>query len=104
MFHPEGLGAVDFSNITGDINSVFQTLHENEPGMYVQRNADGSYTTYRQPTGNEQNLPVGYGGYGGGYGVTTPGLGVQGSVSTGSSGLWVLIAIGAALFMFSRGR
>lgn len=94
-YPPTPLGAFDLSNVTDPISNVFHTLHETETGMYIEQRPDGSVITYRQPPGS-YSLPVGN--------VTGQlGTNVTGSLSTGT-GVWILLAIGAAFLFFGRGR
>jgi len=97
---PEDLGLGDASdvvgNVTGDLTDVFRTIYSNQPGMYTAQLADGSLVTYRQPTGNVSNLPVG--NIGGQLGAN-----LQTNVGSGF-GMWALVGIGVFLFIMSRGK
>lgn len=97
---PEDLGLGNASdvvgNITGDLTDVFRTIYSNQPGMYTAQLADGSLVTYRQPIGNQSNLPVG--NIGGQLGAN-----LQTNVGSGF-GMWAIIGIGVFLFIMSRGK
>lgn len=92
----EGMGAINIHEITGDITDVFRTVQAGQPGTYTVQNADGSWTVYTQPTGNMSNLPIG---------SVTGNLqtGIQGNLTSGA-GVWILLAVGAALLIFMRKR
>jgi len=101
---PEDLGlagmgdaADTVGNVAGDLTDVFRTIYSNQPGMYTAQLADGSLVTYRQPTGNVSNLPVG--NIGGQLGAN-----LQTNVGSGF-GMWALVGIGVFFFiMSSRGK
>ena len=81
--------------ITSDITDVFRTVYSSQPGMYTVQNADGSWTTYRQPIGTAGSLPVGQ---------VNLGTQVAGKLDSGSSVLLVLGLAAAAFFIFGRRR
>lgn len=94
FWDPRGMGALDPSEITGDITDVFRTVYSTQPGMLTVQNADGSVTTYRQPDGNMTNLPVG----------NLSGQLATSLQTSGNSGILVLLGIGALVFFMSRGK
>lgn len=97
LFNFPQAGMGDVADTIGAVTDAYRAVESTQPGMYTAQLADGTVVTYRQPLGNQTNLPIG-------NVQGNIGAGLTGNISSGS-GVWILLGVGAVLLLFlGKGR